>query len=98
MNATLEKHYDDLILAFVRRALKKAIKVVLMSKINEEEVKIVFDAALIQRATSPILLQAMINTIVIKEAIMAPVARFVACQACNEICEAAQQFIAIAPP
>lgn len=60
-----------------------------MSINNDGEVKIAFEAATIQKATSLTMVRAIAKALVMEEAIMAPVARFVVSQAQKEVSEAA---------
>lgn len=86
---------DDRRPTFTRIALKQANRAVLMSAMNDEEVKVAFRAATIQTAKSLTKIRAAAKAPVTKEAILASVLRFVASQARTEVSVIAQQFILV---
>lgn len=91
---------DEQNLAFVRKVLKIATRVVQISIMKNEKVNKFLNAIMILKVTSPFMKRAVGKTLVKKDSVETPVARFVASQARKEVSEAAQQFIVIAllPP
>lgn len=69
-----------------------------MSLMDDEEVQLAFEAAIIQIAKSSNMIRTIAKALVVEEAIMAPVERFVARKAREKGSEATQQSILIAPP
>lgn len=65
---------------------------------NDKEVKAVFEAAIVQMATSAATVGAIAKTFVTEEAIIGPVARVLVCQAQKEVSVAAQRSFVTAPP
>lgn len=84
--------------AFVRGALKRATREVLVLTMNDKEVNVAFETAIIQMATSSTRVREIANNPATEEAIVAPVARFIARKAQKTMGKATQHSIVIAPP
>lgn len=65
--------------AFVRGALKQSRRGVLMSKMEDEEVKVAFEATVIQVNTCPTMAQLIATGVATEGAKMTLMAMFVAC-------------------
>lgn len=96
--ATTKTPDDDHNQTLVRGALKRPTREVLVSKMDDDEVKVAYEAAIIQTATSPTMIKVVAKALVTEEAIMNSVVGFVASQARKEVSESAQQSIVTALP
>lgn len=93
---TMKNLGDDYGPTFVRSALKQAIQKLLVSIMDDEDVKKAVESAIMQMATKTAVLRGIAMAPVTGEAMTAPVTKSVASQAWKEAIKAVQQYIAIA--
>lgn len=97
LNTIVESYKNEHIQAFGLESLKRALRELLLSIMDDEEIIAAFEFAVALMATSPAVVQAICNSFVVEKATIALEARFVASQARKVVSAVARKSIAIVP-